>query len=73
MDIVDGLADSVQRGWRTNSQIGHRHIIIDRSDEPDDPEVPMLRDLLIRDTVFPVSASGHLEDRDGGKGDGHTL
>ncbi len=61
VNVVDGLADSMQRSRRADSQISHGHVIIDRSNEPHDPEVPVSRDLLIRDAVFPASTLGHLE------------
>ena len=55
MDVVNSLADSVHGSWGADSQIGHGHIIIYRSNEPHDPEVSMACDLLIRDAVWPVS------------------
>jgi hypothetical protein len=55
MNVVDGLADSMQRSRRTDSQIGHGHVIIDRSNEPHDPEVSVSRNLLISDAIFPAS------------------
>ena len=48
VDAVDGLADSMQRGRSANRQVGHGHIVIDRPDETDDLEVPMLGGLSVR-------------------------
>ena len=61
MNVVDGLADSMQRSWRADSQIGHGHIIVDRSNEPDDPEMPVSRNLFIGDAIFLASILGHLK------------
>jgi hypothetical protein len=69
MNVVDGLADSMQRSWRADSQIGHGHVIIDRSNEPDDPEVSVSCKLFIGDTIFPASTLGRPE----GMGSRHTL
>lgn len=49
IDTINGLANSVQRGRSTNRQVGHGHVVIDRSDKPDDLEVPMLDSLGLRD------------------------
>ena len=49
VDAVDGFADSMQRGRSANRQVGHGHIVIDRPDETDDLEVPMLGGLSVRD------------------------
>ena len=48
VDAVDGLADSMQRGRSANRQVGHGHIVIDRPDETDDLEMPMLGGLSVR-------------------------
>ena len=69
MDVVDGLADPMQRSWRADGQIGHGHVIVDRPNEPDDPEVTMSRNLFIGDAIFPASTLGHLK----GMGNRHTL
>lgn len=41
IDAVNSLADPMQRGWGTNCQVGHGHIIIDGPDESNNLEVPM--------------------------------
>ena len=61
MNVIYGLADSMQRGRRADGKIGHRHVIINRSNEPDDPEMPVSRNLLIADAIFPESKLKHLE------------
>ena len=55
MYVVDGFADSMQRSWRADCQIGHGHVIVYRSDEPHDPEMPMARNLFIRDAIWRAS------------------
>jgi hypothetical protein len=51
MYVVDGLANSLQRGWRADREIGHGHVIVYRSNESHNSEVPMARDLFIRDAI----------------------
>jgi len=51
VNVVDGLADSVQRSWRADRQICHRHVIIYRPHKSHDSEVPMARNLVIRDAI----------------------
>jgi hypothetical protein len=55
MDVVDGLADSMQRSWRADCEIGQGHIIVYGSNKAHDPEVPVARNLLIRDAIWPTS------------------
>lgn len=52
MNVIYGLADSMQRGRRADGKIGHRHVIINRSNDPDDPEMPVARNLFIADAIF---------------------
>ena len=49
VDTINSFADSMQRGWSTNSQIGHGHVVIDRPDESHDLKVPMQYGLGLRD------------------------
>lgn len=53
MYVVDSLADSVQRSRGADCEIGHRHIIVYRSDESHNPKVPVARNLFIRDAIWP--------------------
>ena len=53
MYVIDCLADSVQRRWCADCEIGHGHVIVDRSNESYNSEVPMARDLLIRNAIWP--------------------
>jgi hypothetical protein len=55
MDVVYSLADSMQRSWRADCKIGQGHIVIYGSNKAHDPEVPVARNLLIRDTIWPAS------------------
>ena len=69
MNVIYGLADSMQRSRSADGKISHRHVIINRSNEPDDPEMPVSRNLLIADAIFPESKLKHFE-KWGGR---HTL
>jgi len=53
MYVVDSFADPVQCGRRADCEIGHGHVVIYRSDESHNPEVPMARNLFIRDAIWP--------------------
>ena len=53
MYIVDSFADPVQCSRRADCKIGHGHVVIYRSDESHNPEVPMARNLFIRDAIWP--------------------
>jgi len=55
VDTIDGFADSVQGGWSANGQVSHGHIVIDRTDESDDLEVPMLDGLSVRDFSYLIA------------------
>ena len=61
MNVINGLANSMQRGRSTDGKISHGHVIIDRSNEPDDPEVSVSCNLFIGDAIFPESKLRHLE------------
>ena len=49
VDTINGFADSMQCGRGTDRQVSHGHIVIDRPDESDYLEVPMLSGLSVRD------------------------
>ena len=49
MNVVDGLADSMQRGRRADSQIRHRHIIVNGPNETNDSKVMVQRSLSFSD------------------------
>ena len=49
IDAINGFADPMQRGRSTDCHVGHGHIVIDRPDESDYLEVPMLSGLSVRD------------------------
>ena len=51
MYIVDGLTNAVQRGWCADCEIGHGHVIVYRSNESHNPEMPVARNLFIRDAI----------------------
>ena len=61
MNVVDGLTDSMKRSRCADGQIGHGHVIIDRSNEPHDLEMSVSRNLLIRYAIFPASTLLYLE------------
>ena len=42
VDVVDGLADAVQRGGCADRHVRHGHVVVYRAHEPDDPEVRVL-------------------------------
>lgn len=42
VDVINRLADPVQRRRRTDGQVRHGHVVVDRPDEPDDAEVRVL-------------------------------
>jgi hypothetical protein len=48
-DAINSFAYSVQRGWGTNRQVGHGHVVIDGPDESHNLEVPMFGGLSFRD------------------------
>jgi hypothetical protein len=62
MNVINGLADPMQRSRGADGKIGHGHVIINRSNEPDDPEVPVSRNLFIGDAIFLTSTLRHLEE-----------
>ena len=49
---IDGLADTVQRGRRADSHVGHAHVIVDRADETDYLEVSVSFCLLGGDAAL---------------------
>jgi hypothetical protein len=66
VDAIDGLADSMQCGRSTNRQVGHGHIVVDRPDESDDLEVPMLDGLSVGDSsclIVGVCKKTHKDSR----------
>ena len=54
VDVVDGLANPVERGRRADGEVRHGHVVVDRADEPDDLEVRVLARLLLRDAALAL-------------------
>ena len=50
--VVNRLADSVQSGGGTNSHICHGHVIVNRTDQADDPEMAICLCLLLCDFIL---------------------
>ena len=51
VDVVDGLADAVERGGRADGHVRQRHVVVDGPDQADDLEMPVSLDLLVRDAA----------------------
>lgn len=46
VDIIDRFADPLQGRWRANREIRQTHVVIDRSDKPDNAEVTVFGKLV---------------------------
>lgn len=49
VDVINGLANTMQRGRRADGEVRHRHVVVDGSHKPDDLKVGMLCCLLLGD------------------------
>lgn len=54
--VVDCLTYPVQRCWCADCKIGHAHVVIDRTDEPDYTKVAMFGELFLG--YFPLGMEG---------------
>ncbi len=51
VDVVDRLADALERSRRANRQIRQGHVVVDRADEAHELEMGMRLKLRLRDQV----------------------
>jgi hypothetical protein len=49
VDVIDRLADALERGRRADGQVRQRHVVVDRANKSGDLEVPMCGCLLLGD------------------------
>lgn len=73
VDIVDRLTYSMQSCGSADGQIGHAHVVVDRTDEPDDAEVTMFGELLWGNLALGMEGleeGGPLGAEDIGSGEG---
>ena len=49
VDVVNGLADPVQRGGRADGEVCHRHVVVDGPNQSDYLEMRMMLCLIFRD------------------------
>ena len=54
VDVIDRFTDSVQRSRSADCEIGHAHVIVDGSDEPDDAKVTVFGELFWGDLALGV-------------------
>ena len=52
LNVVDSFANTVQRSGGTDGHVGHRHVVIDRTDETYDLEVTVSLGLFLGDFAY---------------------